>query len=98
MKGKLVGELLPGQRQRLGLLPGLGALLAKLLLASAVCAQLPNPAPPGMPSTAEVAEMLRNEPLARASWPAWRERLLAWIEDRGHGTDAAFQAAWGFLK
>ena len=51
-----------------------------------------------IPSREKVAELLRQEPIARASWPAWRPRLLAWVADREHRTDSADEAACSFLR
>ncbi len=33
--------------------------------------------PAQIPSSHEVTDLLRREPVAAESWPAWRERLLA---------------------
>jgi tetratricopeptide (TPR) repeat protein len=45
------------------------------------------------PSKEEVADLLKREPMTQENWPKWRERLLAWIFDRGQGTDPAFEEA-----
>ncbi len=50
------------------------------------------------PSAEAVANLLEREPMTLQSWPAWRRRLLAWIEDRNEGTTPAYYAAWAFLK
>jgi Zn-dependent protease with chaperone function len=62
-----------------------------LTLAGAAAAQAPAP------TAAETAELLRREPITLASWPAWRDRLKAWINSPGHQTDAAYEAARQFL-
>jgi Zn-dependent protease with chaperone function len=51
-----------------------------------------------IPSAAEVEGLLRRQPLTLESWPEWRGRLLQWIGERGHQTDAAWQAARAFMK
>ncbi|HEY7158177.1 MAG TPA: M48 family metalloprotease [Gemmataceae bacterium] len=50
------------------------------------------------PSSSEVAELLRRQPLSLESWPAWRGRLLEWISQRGNSTHAAFLAARAFMR
>ncbi len=60
-------------------------------------AQNPPPAP-AIPSASEVAELLRCEPLTEKTWPAWRERLLAWISDLSRNTSAAYDAARDFIR
>lgn len=51
----------------------------------------------GFPSAEEVAELLKREPLTLENWSTWRGRLLEWINDRGQGTDPAFDAARKFV-
>ncbi len=79
----------------------------RLLLAAALLALLPpyraaafQPAAlaAAMPSAEEVQDLLRREPVTRGNWPTWRGRLLAWIGDRSHNTDAAYEAARTFTR
>jgi hypothetical protein len=70
------------------------ALAAWLLTAAPVLGQAPGP----FPSAETVADLLRREPIAPATWPAWRQRLLDWLPDRGDGTTPAYHAAWAFVK
>ncbi len=49
-----------------------------------------------IPSAQEVADLLNNEPITLGSWPAWKQRLLDWINDRSRQTDAAYDAARKF--
>jgi Zn-dependent protease with chaperone function len=51
-----------------------------------------------IPSKEEVAALLQKEPITLASWKTWRGRLLTWIDDRSTATDAAYVAAWSFVK
>jgi Zn-dependent protease with chaperone function len=51
-----------------------------------------------IPAADRVAELLRQEPITLASWPAWRQRLRSWISDPSHRTDAAYNAARAFVK
>lgn len=67
------------------------------LLARPAAAQGPPPAP-AVPSAAEVADLLRREPLTLESWPAWRERLKSWFGEHGHKTDAAYEQACDFMR
>src|SRR5207244_3483119 len=39
-----------------------------------------------------------REPLSLAAWPAWRTRLLAWLNDPGPSAEPAFAAARDFLR
>lgn len=57
-----------------------------------------NPPPAAVPSRDEVTDLLRREPLSRENWPTWRGRLLAWFGERGHNADAAYEAAWAFVR
>lgn len=57
-----------------------------------------RPAAPKYPTAAEVADVLQREPITPETWPAWRARLLDWINDRGQGTDPAFEAARKFVR
>jgi tetratricopeptide (TPR) repeat protein len=50
------------------------------------------------PSAAEVADLLKREPITPPNWPAWRDRLKSWLGDRTKGTDAGFDAARKFLN
>ncbi|MBL8798928.1 MAG: hypothetical protein JNM56_33900 [Planctomycetia bacterium] len=50
------------------------------------------------PSKDEVADLLKREPLTLETWPAWRERLLRWIHDKGQGTDPAFDEGRKFVR
>lgn len=70
-------------------------LLGLLILSSPAAAQ--PPARP-LPSEAEVAELLQREPITLANWPTWRQRLLDWIGEKGHATDAAYAAARDFAR
>ena len=56
------------------------------------------PAAAALPTAAAVDELLRREPVAAATWPAWRDRLRGWMGDRSHATDAAFEAARAFVR
>jgi Zn-dependent protease with chaperone function/Flp pilus assembly protein TadD len=86
LRGKRVGLVVFG-----GIL-GVGFLLPRPLAAQ-------GPAqPPPLPSAAEVVELLGREPFSPKTWPAWRGRLLAWIGDRGHQTDAAYEAGRNYVK
>ncbi len=74
-------------------------LAVAILMWSAVWAddaasRIAQPAPPAD----EVADLLRREPIALETWPAWRQRLLAWIEDRSRRSDAAYDSASDFMK
>jgi Zn-dependent protease with chaperone function len=60
-------------------------------------AQKPPP-PAAVPSAAEVADLLRREPMSQENWQTWRGRLLAWFGERGHNADRAYEAAWTFLR
>lgn len=51
-----------------------------------------------IPSAQQVAQMLQEEPITQATWPQWRTRLLDWITDRSRRTDAAWRAAWDFVR
>ncbi len=74
----------------------LGAMVGGLM-ARPAAAQNPPPAP-AVPSAAEVADLLRREPLTLESWPAWRERLKAWLGDHSHNTDAAYEKTRDFMR
>src|SRR5262245_20904839 len=50
------------------------------------------------PSGAEVADLLKKEPITLETWMTWRGRLLDWISDRGKGTDPAFEAGRKFAR
>jgi len=54
--------------------------------------------PATLPTREEVADLLRREPITGRSWPEWRKRLLEWIGDRSHATDAAYEAARQFVR
>jgi hypothetical protein len=51
-----------------------------------------------VPSAEAVADMLKKEPISLATWPTWRQQLLAWMHDRGRRADAAYNAARTFVK
>src|SRR4051794_22394827 len=57
-----------------------------------------KPADKKYPTAAEVADLLKREPITPESWAVWRPRLLDWINDRGQGTDPAFEAARKFVR
>jgi Zn-dependent protease with chaperone function len=67
-----------------------------MLLSSVAVTALAQPYQ--IPSADEVAALLRKEPLNEKSWPAWRERMLSWIDDKSQQTDAAFEAASRFVR
>lgn len=50
-----------------------------------------------IPSEAEVQALLEKEPFSTTTWPAWRERLLGWFDDRDRRADAAFTAGRAFI-
>jgi hypothetical protein len=52
---------------------------------------------PQVPSADEVKAMLRREPISAATWPAWSERLRAWLPDKSPGSEPAFDRARDFL-
>jgi Zn-dependent protease with chaperone function len=53
------------------------------------------------PSVQEVNDLLAKEPFSQATWPAWRGRMLAWLNadksDKSDSTDKAFEAARAFI-
>lgn len=49
------------------------------------------------PSQAEISQMLEQEPISIASWPIWRERLLAWMGDSSRNADPAYEASRDFV-
>jgi Zn-dependent protease with chaperone function/Flp pilus assembly protein TadD len=55
------------------------------------------PVPGNSPSPAEVADLLKREPLSLNTWPVWRARLIGWLDDPGDGSTSAFLAAWVFV-
>jgi Zn-dependent protease with chaperone function len=69
-------------------------IAASLLAASAQ----EKPAATEIPTSQEVARLLESEPIDLDRWPVWRERLLKWIGDESHHTDAAFRAATDFAR
>src|SRR5208283_1274864 len=69
-----------------------------LAIALGIAPLLLAQAPDKFPSAAEVTELLKKEPVSATTWPAWRERLLAWITDPGDGTNPAFDAARKFMR
>jgi Flp pilus assembly protein TadD len=78
-------------------------MFAHPLAAIAVCAALFAPFAAARPVTTipprqEVVDLLRREPITVVTWPAWRERLLAWIGDRSQSTDPAYNAARQFVR
>src|SRR5437763_949928 len=70
----------------------LSALLLLLSFLGTLRAQLP------VPSEAEVQAQLQREPVTEATWPAWRQRLLDWIDSKSHNTDAVYDAACRFAR
>ena len=72
-----------------------------LTLSATLLAQEPEPLTVNpklaYPSGEEVADLLKREPLTLDNWSTWRGRLLEWINDRGQGTDPAFDAARKFV-
>ncbi len=85
-----------GSRGGRGFVPVLAALNVLIVTAFAPRALAGAAAEP--PPAGEVAELLASEPMTAESWPAWRDRLLGWINERGHRADAAFEAAWQFMR
>jgi Zn-dependent protease with chaperone function len=57
-----------------------------------------NPPPAAVPSANEIADLLRREPFSLETWPTWRGRLLAWMGERGHNADAAYEASRSFMR
>src|SRR5262245_39070894 len=68
------------------------------LLAPHGLAQDASGKPVEYPSAEAVAKLLREDPMTLQNWPAWRQRLLDWINDPGDGTTPAFEAAWQFME
>jgi Zn-dependent protease with chaperone function len=50
-----------------------------------------------IPSAAEVADLLRREPISIENWPDWRKRLLDWSGDLSGRTDRAYDVAADFV-
>src|SRR5262245_10850294 len=80
------------------------SLLGAALLATRPCHAAgdgpqgwPWPGAP-IPTAAEVQALLEREPITLETWPVWRRRLRDWIGDRTENTNAAYYAAWEFLK
>jgi Zn-dependent protease with chaperone function len=70
-----------------------------LLLGPVVLASLlAGPALAQVPPAAEVDALLQKEPVSAATWPAWHDRLLSWIEDRSQSTTPAYLAAHEFVR
>lgn len=70
------------------------ALMWSAVRADDAASRIVQPAPPAD----EVADLLRREPITLETWPRWRPRLLAWIEDRSRRSDPAYEAATDFMK
>ena len=51
----------------------------------------------GIPSQAEIQQLLLREPVTLETWPVWRERMLGWIGDQSRNADPAFAAGWEFV-
>ena len=68
-----------------------------LFLGASAQAQQPEKPPQPIPSSAEVDDLLRREPLTLETWPTWRQRLLDWIDDKSNHTDKAYEAADTFV-
>jgi Zn-dependent protease with chaperone function len=79
----------------------IGAAVIAVCLAQGLAAQEPETLTVSpkvaFPSADEVADLLKREPLTLENWPIWRGRLSEWINDRGQGTDPAFDAARKFV-
>ena len=73
----------------------LGSLLLGISMARAPAAE-PEGASP-VPTEAEAAQLLADEPMTMESWPEWRERLLGWIGDRSQAAQALFDTARQFV-
>ncbi|OAI45402.1 hypothetical protein AYO44_12920 [Planctomycetaceae bacterium SCGC AG-212-F19] len=67
-------------------------------LAVSMTAAQEKPVEKKYPTAGEVADLLKRDPIALENWAAWRGRLLDWINDRGQGTDPAFDAARKFIR
>ena len=65
-----------------------------LLHATLVAAQ--EPAKVALPTADEAVQLLAAEPFSLATWPAWRERLLAWIDQDATVVDSLYEASWTF--
>jgi Zn-dependent protease with chaperone function/cytochrome c-type biogenesis protein CcmH/NrfG len=83
-----------GTRHRLVVLFLVGMMSG--LAAAPIRAQ--NPPPAAVPSADEIADLLRREPFSLETWPKWRSRLLAWMVERSHNPDAAYEAARSFMR
>lgn len=73
-------------------------LVLVIVLAATLRGDEPEAPAPAVPSAAEVAALLEREPISLKTWPVWRTRLLDWIGDRRWSTQAAYSAAWAFVK
>ena len=73
-------------------------LAGMAVLAPPLLAQPPPKPAPAVPPAQEVAAMLQREPITPESWPAWRERLAAWLPDRNGRADEALRAGREFAR
>jgi Zn-dependent protease with chaperone function len=78
---------------------GIGLCLLVALIGAAVAqGQQAEQQPLKVPSSEDVTTLLGREPMTLQSWPAWRKRLMDWIDDRSEKTTAAYYAGWEFVK
>ena len=81
---------------RWGLVPAV--LLACLCHGASLRGDPLSASPSAFPSAAAVAQLLKSEPISSRTWPAWRQRLIAWESDPSESTTPAFDAAVEFMR
>ncbi len=74
------------------------AIVCAAALLPALVAVAQTPEAPALPTEEGAAELLAAEPFSLETWPAWRQRLLAWIGNDLSVTDSLFDASWEFVQ
>jgi Zn-dependent protease with chaperone function/tetratricopeptide (TPR) repeat protein len=59
---------------------------------------LPHRPPVEIPTAEAIDATLAREPFSLQTWPAWKLRLRAWLRDRSHSAERAYNAARAFLR